>query len=147
MRCTVGGEGGGLGCGEGGGGGGWGCEGCGGGLGCGIGGGKGGGGGGGLSDGGGGLGDGGGGEGKGGLTFADSREITRMTVMPRRVLAASGVEKLLLSACITRATVVPASRVIEAVMRTLAASTLMSTAPELTPAAVAMELCRPEMSA
>ena len=87
------------------------------------------------------------GGGEGALAFVDSREITRTTVMPRRVLAASGVAKLLLSACITGATISPASRVMKAVMRTLAASTLMATAPELTPAAVAMELCRPEVLA
>eukprot|EP00964_Phaeocystis_antarctica_P067054 scaffold40580_cov46-Phaeocystis_antarctica.AAC.1 len=61
--------------------------------------------------------------------------------MPRRALAASGVAKLLLSACTT---VAPASRVIVAVMRTLAASTMMTTALGLTPATLAMELCRLE---
>ena len=77
--------------------------------------------------------------------MVDSREITSMTVMPRVALAASGVAKLLPSASITGATVAPASRVIEAVMRTLAASTMMATALELTPAALAMELCKLEV--
>ena len=86
------------------------------------------------------------GGGEGG-TFIDSREISPRTVMPRRALAASGVAKLLPSACITGASVMPASRVIEAVMRTLAASTMMATALELTPAALAIELCRLEVSA
>ena len=75
----------------------------------------------------------------------DSREISPRTTMPRRALAASGVAKLLPSACITGATVTPASRVIVAVMRTLAASTMITTALELTPAAVAMELCKLEV--
>ena len=100
-------------------------------------------------EGGGADGDGGGGPGGGGLgalTSIDSREITRTTVMFRRVLAASGVAKLLLSACITGADVAPASRVITAVMRTLAASTVISTASELTPVTLAMELCRLEVS-
>ena len=83
--------------------------------------------------------------GGGALTFVDSRGITSKTVMPRRALAASGVAKLLPSACITGATVTPASRVIVAVMRTLAASTMITTALELTPAAVAMELCKLEV--
>ena len=101
----------------------------------------------GLDDGG--LGEGGddGGGAEGALTLVDSREISPRTVMPRRALAASGVAKLLPSACITGATVTPASRVIVAVMRTLAASTMMTTALELTPAASAMELCRLEASA
>ena len=85
------------------------------------------------------------GGGVGALTLVDSREITSTTVMPRMALAASGVAKLLPSASIT-ATVAPASRVIEAVMRTLAASTMMTTALELTPASLAMELCRLEVS-
>jgi len=85
------------------------------------------------------------GSGVGALTLVDSREITSTTVMPRMALAASGVAKLLPSASIT-ATVAPASRVIEAVMRTLAASTMMTTALELTPASLAMELCRLEVS-
>ena len=84
------------------------------------------------------------GGGEGG-TFIDSREISPRTVMPRRALAASGVAKLLPSACITGVSVMPASRVIEAVMRTLAASTMMATALELTPAALAIELCRLEV--
>ena len=67
--------------------------------------------------------------------------------MPRRALAALGVAKFLPSACITGATATPAARVIEAVMRTLAAPTMMATALELTPAALAMELCRLEVSA
>ena len=101
--------------------------------------------GGGLDDGG--LGEGGddGGGAEGALTLVDSREISPRTVMPRRALAALGVAKLLPSACTTGATVTPASRVIVAVMRTLAASTMMATAPELTPAALAMELCRLEV--
>ena len=70
---------------------------------------------------------------------------TSKTVMPRMALAAAGVANLLPSASIT-ATVAPASRVIEAVMRTLAASTMMTTALELTPASLAMELCRLEVS-
>ena len=81
------------------------------------------------------------------MTLVESREITSMTVMPRRALAVSGVAKFLPSACITGATVTPASRVTVAVMRTLAASTMMTTALELTPAALAMELCRLEVSA
>ena len=85
------------------------------------------------------------GGGVGALTFIDSRGITSTTVMPRRVLAASGVAKLLPSASMKGATVTPASRVIVAVMRTLAASTMMTTALELTPAAVAMELCKLEV--
>ena len=85
------------------------------------------------------------GGGVGALTLVDSREITSTTVMPSRALAAAGVAKLLPSASIT-ATVAPASRVIEAVMRTLAASTMMTTALELTPASLAMELCRLEVS-
>ena len=101
--------------------------------------------GGGLDDGG--LGEGGddGGGAEGALALVDSREITSTTVMPRRALAASAVVKLFPSACITGATVTPASRVIVAVMRTLAASTMMTTALELTPAAVAMELCKLEV--
>ena len=87
--------------------------------------------------------DGGGAEGA--LTLVDSREISPRTVMPRRALAASGVAKLLPSACITGATVTPASRVIVAVMRTLAASMMMATAPELTPASLAMETCSLEV--
>ena len=84
------------------------------------------------------------GGGEGGRLDDGRREISPRTVMPRRALAASGVAKLLPSASIT-ATVVPASRVIEAVMRTLAASTMMATALELTPAALAIELCRLEV--
>ena len=85
------------------------------------------------------------GGGEGGGLDDGRREISPRTVMPRRALAASGVAKLLPSACTTGATVTPASRVIVAVMRTLAASTMMATAPELTPAALAMELCRLEV--
>ena len=66
--------------------------------------------------------------------------------MPRMALASSDVAKLLPSASITATTGAPASRVIEAVMRTLAALTVMTTALELTPASLAMELCRPEVS-
>ena len=80
--------------------------------------------------------------------MVDSRESTSRTVIPSRALASSGVAKLLLSASITGASI-PASRVIETVMRTLvtlATSTVMTTALELTPAALAMELCRPEVS-
>eukprot|EP00964_Phaeocystis_antarctica_P046818 scaffold27069_cov65-Phaeocystis_antarctica.AAC.1 len=92
----------------------------------------------------------GGGEG-GGLgrgddgAFVASMEISPITVMPRVVLAASGVAKLFSSASITEATIAPVSRVIEAVMRTLPASTMMATAPELTPATLAMEICSPEV--
>ena len=92
----------------------------------------------------------GGGEG-GGLGRGDdgalvaSMEISPTTVMPRVVLAASGVAKLFSSASITRVTDASALRVIEAVMRTLAASTMMVTAPELTPAALAIEICSLEV--
>eukprot|EP00964_Phaeocystis_antarctica_P126372 scaffold90077_cov57-Phaeocystis_antarctica.AAC.1 len=92
----------------------------------------------------------GGGEG-GGLgrgddgAFVASMGITSTTVMPRMALAASGVAKLFSSASITRVTEASASRVIEAVMRTLAASTMMATAPGLTPASLAMEICSPEV--
>ena len=81
--------------------------------------------------------------------MVDSRESTSRTVIPSRALASSGVAKLLLSASIMGASI-PASRVIETVMRTLvtlATSTVMTTALELTPAALAMELCKPEVSA
>ena len=92
----------------------------------------------------------GGGEGGGlgsgdGSAFVASMEITSTTVMPRMALAATGVAKLLPSASITEATVAPVSRVIEAVMRTLPASTMMATAPELTSAALAMEICSLEV--
>eukprot|EP00964_Phaeocystis_antarctica_P028509 scaffold16079_cov38-Phaeocystis_antarctica.AAC.1 len=71
-----------------------------------------------------------------------------MTVMPRSALAESGVAKLLPSASITdgRWPARRSPKVIEAVMRTLAASTMMTTALELTPASLAMELCRLEVS-
>ena len=65
--------------------------------------------------------------------------------MPRMALAATGVAKLLPSASIPRVTDASALRVIEAVMRTLAASTMMATAPELTPAALAIEICSLEV--
>ena len=76
----------------------------------------------------------------------NSREISPRTVMPRMVLAASGVAKLSSSACITGADVAPALRVITAVMRTLAASTVILTASELTPATLAMDFRRLEVS-
>ena len=77
--------------------------------------------------------------------FVISMEISPTTVMPKVALAATGVAKLLPSASITEATVAAASRVIEAVMRTLPALTMMATAPELTPAALAMEICSLEV--
>ena len=94
---------------------------------------------------GGGEGGGLGGGGLGASTFVASMEITLTTEMRRMALAASGVSKLLPSAFITRATCTPASRVIEAVMRTLAASTVMATASELTLASSAMKICRLEV--
>ena len=80
------------------------------------------------------------------MTSINSREISPRTVMPRMVLATSCVAKLSPSACITGADVAPALRVITAVMRTLAASTVILTASELTPVTLAMELCRLEVS-
>ena len=102
-------------------------------------------------DGGGGDGDGGGGDGDGGgwgetsSGGVTSRGNTASTVTPRRTLAASGVAKLLRSASTTNKAVALTSRVMMAVMRTLAAWTAMLTAPALRPAAVAMELCRLEV--
>ena len=88
----------------------------------------------------------GGGLGRGdGGAFVASMEITSTTVMPRMALAATGVAKLLPSASIPRVTDASALRVIKAVMRTLAASMMMATAPELTPAALAMEICSLEV--
>jgi len=89
----------------------------------------------------------GGGLGRGdGSAFVASMKIVPTTVIPRVALAASGVARLFSSASVTEATVAPTLRVIEAVMRTLAASTMMTTALELTPASLAMELCRLEVS-
>ena len=87
-----------------------------------------------------------GGGGEGPSTLATSRGSTSRMVMPRRALAVSGVAKLPRIASITEATVgALASRVMVVVMSTLAASTAMATASELTPAAVAMVLCKLEV--
>ena len=83
-----------------------------------------------------------GGGGEGPSTLATSRGSTSRMVMPRRALAVSGVAKLPRIASITEATVgALASRVMVVVMSTLAASTAMATASELTPAAVEHENC------
>ena len=68
-------------------------------------------------------------------------------MIPNRVLVAAAVEKLLPSASLMEAAVLPSVTVMVAMIRTLAASTMMVTAPGATFATSAMLCCKSEVSA